>query len=124
MLKTRFGLWDGAACAAVLLLALALFLGIGAAAKGDTLVVTVSVDGKTVLEKPLMGTEGRFPIAGEYPLTLVISGGKVWVEDATCPGHDCQRQGAVSQAGQTVVCLPGRVTVAVAGGSGADVTVG
>ena len=124
MVNTRFGLWDGVACAVVLVLALAIAVGIGVSAKGDVLTVVVSVDGETVLQKPLVGTEGRFPIEGTYPLTVCVSGGRVWVEDATCPGHDCQKQGAVSAAGQTVVCLPGRVTVAVVGDGGADVTVG
>ncbi|MBQ1704349.1 MAG: NusG domain II-containing protein [Clostridia bacterium] len=125
MIKTRFGLWDGAVCALILLLALGLALGVGAAARSEGAVVTVSADGALALQKPLEGTEGRFPIDGEYPLTVCISGGKVWVEDSHCPGGDCQAQRPISRPGQSIVCLPGRITVAIRGGDGAaDLIVG
>lgn len=112
-------------CALILLLALGLTLGLHAGAKTDGAQVVVSAGGTQVLQKPLEGTEGRFPIEGEYPLTVCISGGRVWVEDSHCPGGDCQAQRPISRPGQSIVCLPGRITVAIRGGDGAaDLIVG
>ena len=124
MLKTRFGLWDGGMCAAVLLLAGMLAVGIAARAGGENAAVVVSVDGEIALQVPLVGTNGRFPMEGAYPLTVCVQEGGVWVEEATCPGHDCQKQGRITRPGQTIVCLPGRITVAIQGESPLDVTVG
>ena len=74
---------------------------------------------------PLNGTDATFAVEGNYPLTVAVSGGKVWIAESTCPGGDCVQQGAVSRSGESIVCLPARVTVAITGGSGsADVIVG
>lgn len=48
-------------------------------------------------------------------LTIVVSGGRVWVEDADCSDKICEKRGAISQAGQSIVCLPNRVVVKISG---------
>ena len=43
--------------------------------------------------------------------TIQVKGGEVSVSDADCPNHDCVNQGAISHAGQQIVCLPHKLTV-------------
>ena len=50
-------------------------------------------------------------------LTVHISGGKVWVTDADCPDKTCVRTGVITRAGQSIVCLPNKVTVTISGES-------
>lgn len=43
--------------------------------------------------------------------TIVVENGTVRVSDADCPNHDCVNQGAISKAGQQIVCLPHKLTI-------------
>ncbi len=125
MPRTDFCRRDALACGAVLLCALLLMLLLARGAGAENARVTVSQNGVTVWEVPLNGTDSTFAVEGAYPLTVAVSGGKVWIAESTCPGGDCVQQGAVTRPGESIVCLPARVTVAVTGGSGsADVIVG
>ena len=45
--------------------------------------------------------------------TVVISGGAVQVEEADCKNQVCVQAGAVSRAGDVIVCLPHRMVVQV-----------
>lgn len=64
--------------------------------------------------------------SGDFTLTLVIEDGKAFVSSADCPDKVCVGTGKISRPGQTIVCLPGRVTVTVVGkeADGADFIVG
>lgn len=44
---------------------------------------------------------------------LVIHDGCARIEEADCPDKLCVKQGTVSESGESVVCLPNRVVVAV-----------
>ena len=44
---------------------------------------------------------------------LVISGGKVFMEAASCPDKLCVKQGEKSRVGETIVCLPHKLVVTV-----------
>lgn len=46
---------------------------------------------------------------------IQVNDGSVSVSDADCPNHDCVTQGAISHAGQQIVCLPHKLTVDVVG---------
>ena len=48
-------------------------------------------------------------------LTVVVQGGCVMVEDADCPDKICVKHGAISKAGQTIVCLPNRIVIKISG---------
>ena len=67
-------------------------------------------------------------VAGEYSLsedgvfilnggtnTLVIENGEAYLKDSVCPDHTCERTGRVRYVGQTIVCLPNRLSVTVKG---------
>jgi hypothetical protein len=78
--------------------------------------VTVTVNGET-LDSFSLARELRQNISGygDYELTLVIDRGEAWVEDAACPDLICQHHAPVSQAGQQIICLPGRIVISVTG---------
>lgn len=44
---------------------------------------------------------------------LVIEGGRVHMESASCPDKLCVKQGEKSQVGDTIICLPHRLAVTV-----------
>lgn len=48
-------------------------------------------------------------------LTVCISNGKVWVENADCPDKTCEHRGAISGYGQSIVCLPNGIAVRIQG---------
>ena len=62
-----------------------------------------------------------------YTLHIAAAGGAVSVTDSDCPTRDCVHTGAISRAGQSIVCLPAQVVVYLEGTPAAgqpDVIVG
>ncbi len=108
---------------ALLLLAgglyLALFLGREAGGYA-----VVRVDGLET-ERHLLTVDGVFPLNGGSNI-LVIEDGEAWLSEADCPDHLCVKQGRVHYNGQTITCLPNRLTVTIEGGEsdGVDFVVG
>ena len=47
--------------------------------------------------------------------TIEIKGGKVRMLEAQCPNRLCVHQGWIGFEGQSIVCLPNKVTVSVCG---------
>lgn len=79
--------------------------------------VVVSVDGTELCRLPL-SEDAEFLIGGgEQQNLLVISGGEAHIAEASCPDHVCVKSGGVSFSGQTIVCLPNKVVVSIAGGA-------
>ncbi len=84
-------------------------------ARGGEAVVTV--DGQTVAVLPLAADTAL--TVGEdrgFRNTVEVSGGRVRVTDADCPDRLCVRQGWISYDGESIVCLPHKLVVAVRGG--------
>ena len=108
---------------ALLLLAggLALALRLGREAGGQAV---VRVDGRVTERHPLT-ENGVYPLNGGSNI-LVIENGEAWLSDANCPDHLCVKMGRIRYNGQTITCLPNRLTVTVEGGesNGVDFTVG
>lgn len=72
--------------------------------------VTVSVDGTVIAKKPL--TEDctiDLPDGGE----VVIEDGTVRLLHSTCPDHLCEKMGAISSAGEVILCVPNRISVQI-----------
>ncbi len=46
---------------------------------------------------------------------IEIKDGSVRMTDTDCPDELCIRTGSISKSGQTIVCLPNRVTVRIVG---------
>lgn len=55
--------------------------------------------------------------------TLVIEDGKCWLRDANCPDKLCVKQGTISKAGQSIICLPHKLVIRISGGDASDVDV-
>lgn len=75
--------------------------------------VIVRVDGKEVARYPLT-RNGTYSLNGGTN-TLYIEDGKAWLTDADCPDKLCVRQGKISKEGETITCLPNKLTVTVYG---------
>ena len=61
--------------------------------------------------------DGTYDINGGTN-TIEINDGRVRMLEALCPNHLCIRQGWISLEGQSIVCLPNKVTVTVRGTGG------
>ena len=135
--KLRPTLWDGL----VVLLTLALAIGSAFIVWGgqeDTgeLTVVVSVDGVEVERCPLT----EFPDAevaysgNGYTLKVVLAEDLypdelgVTVTQSDCPTQDCVHTGIITRSGQSIVCLPARIIIALEGtpesGDGPDLVIG
>lgn len=44
---------------------------------------------------------------------LCIEDGKAYLVDANCPDHLCVKQGAITYNGETITCLPNKLTVTI-----------
>ena len=80
-------------------------------------------------ERVCVYVDGVF--SGEYPLdtdrmveidgyggthnTLAIENGSAYMSEASCPDKLCVHQGKISETGRSIVCLPDRVVVSIAG---------
>lgn len=75
--------------------------------------VSVEIDGEVIAEYPL-SQNGVFSLNGGTN-TLVIEDGAAYVSYSNCPDHTCERTGKIRYVGQTIICLPNRITIAVRG---------
>lgn len=98
--------------ASILAIAIALFL-IVELTKEEGAGVTVKVDGVKVAEYSL-SANGTYPLNGGTNI-LVIEDGKAYLTDANCPDKLCVHQGKISMTGETITCLPNKLTVIVFG---------
>ena len=107
--------YDIIVIAAILLfsLLLLLFLTLN---KKEGAVVSVEVDGQTVAEYSL-DRDGTYSLNGGTNV-LVIEGGRAYLNYSDCPDHVCENTGKIRFVGETIVCLPNRVTITVKGNSG------
>lgn len=114
--KLRPTLWDALVVLAVLALAGLLAARPFLAAKtAGELTVSISVDGETVERCALSAYEGGTYKSRGYTLTVEEKDGAVYVASSDCPNQDCVHSGAISRAGQSIVCLPARVAVTLEG---------
>lgn len=79
--------------------------------------VVVRVDGRETARYSLT-RDGEYPLNGGTNV-LRIQDGKAWLVSADCPDLLCVKQGKICYEGQTITCLPNRLTVTVCGGEAA-----
>lgn len=77
--------------------------------------VVVEVNGECVAEYPL-ALNGVYILNGGTN-TLAIENGTARMSDSSCPDHICENKGKIKYVGQTIVCLPNKLTVTVKGDS-------
>ena len=85
------------------------------APQSGALTVVVSADGQELDRLPLAQFGTHTYANNGYTLTVTAVGGAVSVTQSDCPGQDCVHSGAVSRAGQSIVCLPARIVVELVG---------
>lgn len=73
----------------------------------------VKVDGKEIARYSL-SKDGEYPLNGGTNI-LVIEDGSAYLCDASCPDLLCVKQGRISKSGQTITCLPNKLTVTIVG---------
>ena len=102
-----------------ILLVIAIIFAVTSLTKEEGAYVVVKVDGKEV---------GQYSLAidGEYELNggtniLKIENGKAYLIEADCPDHLCVKQGKIDQTGETITCLPNKLTVTVFGAGDSEV---
>lgn len=82
------------------------------------LTVEISVNGETVYTFPLgEGSEYNMEMQLDTGNYLVIENGFVYLSDADCPDRLCVKQGKISKAGQSIICLPHRLVIKITGKS-------
>ncbi len=88
--------------------------------------VHITVDGYTCEKLPIdEDMVLRIPETGEDYNVIEIKDGRVYVSDADCPDRICVNHREVSEVGQTIICLPHKLTVSVSGwDSGKEITDG
>ena len=90
----------------LLTLALSLFLLTAFADKGNAAKVTL--DGK-LYGVYTTNSDKTIDINGTN--TIVIEDGAIYMKSACCENNTCVKQGKITKAGQSIICLPNRVTV-------------
>lgn len=96
-----------------ILLVIVIAFAVTALIKEDGAYVVVRVDGKEVAKYSLT-EDGEYELNGGTNV-LKIEGGKAYLISADCPDHLCVKQGKVDRSGETITCLPNRLTVTVYG---------
>lgn len=83
--------------------------------------VVVRIDGNEAAKYSL-SQNGEYSLNGGTNI-LRIEDGKAYLTDANCPDHLCVKQGKVYRNGETITCLPNRLTVTVYGAESSDIDV-
>ena len=96
------------------LLAVKPFLAARAVPDG-ALTVVVSADGQELDRAALADFGARTYESNGHRLTVVSADGSLAVAESDCPGQDCVHSGAISRAGQSIVCLPARIVIELVG---------
>ena len=137
--ETKFNRRDALVALAVALLAAATaLLFYLPRTQSDQLTLVITVGGQEQSRTPVTQLpDGPVRIEGRGGYTLTLSPSysdlpfspewSVHVSDSDCPGQDCVHTGAISRAGQSIVCLPAQVVVYLEGTPAAgqpDVIVG
>ena len=113
-MKKRIGTVDLLVGVAVLIIGAALLLVFFMTKKPGNRVI-VSIDGKETSSYPLdQDLDTQIDGVGGKN-RLIIQDGEARITEADCPDKLCVKQGAVSHVGESIICLPHRVSVHIAG---------
>lgn len=103
--------------ASLLILSLAVLLIVNLT-KEEGAFAEVTVDGN-VSGKYSLAIDGTYSLNGGTN-TLVIQNGEAYMSYSNCPDHICENTGKIRHVGQTIICLPNRITVTIIGDSNSD----
>ncbi len=108
---------DAAVIAAVLLCAVLMIFVHVENTQSDTVTVRTETD---VFRYPLPQKGSYTFHSAGYTLTLTLSGNEVYVSASDCPGGDCMHTGVIRKSGQSIVCMPARTVITLAGEEASD----
>ncbi|MBQ9534947.1 MAG: NusG domain II-containing protein [Clostridia bacterium] len=109
--------WGDYVTVAIIGLAAAVIVLLLVGGTGDTVVITHI--GETLERVDLSVVSGEpytYTVHGVYTTVVTIENGEAYISQSTCPGQDCVHAGAISKAGESIVCLPNQVSVSIEGG--------
>ena len=116
-MKLRIG--DAVVIAIIIIVAFAIWLFPQSSDTGRF--AEVRVDGELIKTLDLRGKEAEYTFAG---VTVKAGGGCVYASHAECPDLVCVRSGKISKPGQSIVCVPNRVSIEIKGEAEVDAIVG
>lgn len=102
---------DFVAIAIVLLLSTLAFVLVNLG-RGEGGTVVITKNGAEYGAYPL-GENRIIEIDEDGRNTVVIEDGSVYMKDADCPDKYCEKQGKISTAGDSIICLPHRLSVEI-----------
>jgi len=89
--------------------------------KSNHHIAQIKQDGKIIktidLDTVTQNQELKIPYGNDDYNTITIEPGRIKITDADCPDKLCVKTGWISQSGQTIVCLPHKLIIAIQGGS-------
>lgn len=83
----------------------------------DNLECVIKVSGEvthTISLDDVSGSE-KISVDAALPVTVIVSSDGVYVESASCPDKLCEHTGKITRSGQSIVCLPAKVSVSLNG---------
>ncbi|MCR5828805.1 MAG: NusG domain II-containing protein [Lachnospiraceae bacterium] len=85
-------------------------------------IVVISVNGSEKMTLPL-NEDTEVLVNGFLGLTcnVVVQNGTVRISEATCPDKLCARHEPISKDGESIICLPARITVTVRSSKPSDI---
>ena len=110
--KRRIGRAEILFIAGLLLASLALLLVL-TLTRREGAVAEVELDGETVARYAL-DEDGEYVLNGGTNI-LVIEGGEAYLTYADCPDLVCVRTGRIRYVGESIVCLPNRLSIVIRG---------
>lgn len=110
---------DFMAIAVVIILSIASFLFV-IFQKADGNQVVITLNGREYGTYPLNENKVIEINSDNGTNVVVIENGSVFMKKADCPDEYCVKQGKVSNAGDSVICLPHKLVVEVQSSGGTD----
>ena len=77
--------------------------------------VEITIDGEIVATYSLFD-DGAYVLNGGTN-AIVIEGARVYMIHSECPDHTCERTGKIKYVGQSIICLPNKLSVTIVGES-------
>lgn len=100
--------------ASVLLISIAVVL-VTQLTKVEGAYAEITIDG-AVVGKYSLSLDGVYSLNGGTNV-LTIKNGEAFMSYSQCPDHTCENTGRIKYVGQTIVCLPNRLTISIVGES-------
>ena len=98
---------------ASLLLISILFVVISEVTKTEGAYVEITVGSERAVKYPL-AVNATYTLGGGTNV-VTVEGGVAYMSHSNCPDHTCENTGKIKYVGQSIICLPNKVTVKVVG---------